>query len=685
LIRRTAVALGLLSFFSYSTSFAASIQIKTLDKAPNGRMTVLRFAADPRQAPVAPADFADAVLSEHSVKQALKIESPSTQLKLLPAQGASGVVRYRQVVNGIPILGNDVIVRYAAAGADPGVVSHYDPAFPPAAQPKLRAADVLANVAGMSKQPLARISTSRPNAPATLPVKPISEPLLQWVPAEFLGLASSDRYVLAYQLDCKVTLLAGDTQSMRFWFDAQNGSILKQYRLQMDAKQRLTYDMGQGTDTAAAVLKKNEAGNVAPYIGTDTVVENAHRFAGSTYDYFFQNFGRDSYDGLGTAIPSYVHVDKKYNNAFWDPSSKAMYYGDGDGNLLLPLSNAITVVAHEIAHAVTDRTAALEYIGPSGAVNEAISDIFGKFVETRDNGGVVKNWFIGKEVTGPGYPRVAMRDMSSPKFGDTFDPEYPFEKNNQPDHMDLFTFTTYDNGGVHINSGIVNKFVQLLVVGGSHNGYSITGLGVATMQRLVYHALINYLTPTSDLHEFSDAIAFSCIDIGATLNGQQCLVSRFNAMEALGLNSFDKRMDAQIGSVKAVLANGNALMESGERFQVTILAHNKGGTVTNVSASLTSNNPKITVVSNPPSLPQIHSYEPIYPLQAVLKVNATLAANESVGLTLNLSGSGGNFSQSIPLTFEHFGFFDSGEQNYDPRFPIKEFPVEKWVRNERGA
>ena len=48
----------------------------------------------------------------------------------------------------------------------------------------------------------------------------------------------------------------------------------------------------------------------------------------------------------------------------------------GDGTTFSPLSAALDVVRHEMTHAVIKRTAGLQYLNQSGALNESMSDVF---------------------------------------------------------------------------------------------------------------------------------------------------------------------------------------------------------------------------------------------------------------------------------------------------------------------
>jgi Zn-dependent metalloprotease len=73
-----------------------------------------------------------------------------------------------------------------------------------------------------------------------------------------------------------------------------------------------------------------------------------------------------------------VHFGEDYMNAFWDGDE--MTFGDGDGEIFISFTRSLDVVAHELAHGVTQFTADLEYFSQSGALNEHFSDVFGSAI-----------------------------------------------------------------------------------------------------------------------------------------------------------------------------------------------------------------------------------------------------------------------------------------------------------------
>ena len=72
-----------------------------------------------------------------------------------------------------------------------------------------------------------------------------------------------------------------------------------------------------------------------------------------------------------------------------------------------------------------------------------------------------------------------------------------------------------DSGGVHTNSGVVNRTFALLVDGMDGQG---TGIGLDKAAWLFWHTQTNYLTPTSYFPDLADGLEASCADLtGVTI------------------------------------------------------------------------------------------------------------------------------------------------------------------------
>jgi len=221
------------------------------------------------------------------------------------------------------------------------------------------------------------------------------------------------------------------------------------------------------------------------------------------YDHYLNRFNRVSYDNNGSTIRSYINTGDPLTAQAQPAPYNYMEYGMGDGSMFRP-STMLDVVGHEYTHMVTanNGNGGLDYMGESGALNESFSDIFGTCVEFAVKGQNA-NWTIGEGLYVNNSTK-AMRSMSNPKA--TLNPD-TYQGILWMDPTDL----TMDNGGVHANSNVQNKWFYLLATGGSgtndkQNQYNVTGIGITKAEDIAYRNLTNYLTPTAT---FMDAYAGS--------------------------------------------------------------------------------------------------------------------------------------------------------------------------------
>ncbi len=280
-----------------------------------------------------------------------------------------------------------------------------------------------------------------------------------------------------------------------------------------------TYNMNSGTDYDTAT-DFSSASNV---FGQETTTGiQTHWGTEQTYNYFLEKHGRNSYDNNGAALNSYVSYRSGYANAFWNGA--VMTYGDGDGITSGPWV-AIDIVGHEISHAVTEYSANLIYSYESGALNESFSDIFGEMVENYALGS--NNWLANHDI-GLGGNSGAIRSMANP---------------NQFSHPDTYkgdywVASAFDNGGVHFNSGVQNKWFYLLANGESgvnDNGdsYMVEAIGLEKAAAIAYRNLTVYLSRFS---QFNDA-RLGAIQAARDLYGVDSLeeIAVTNAWYAVGV------------------------------------------------------------------------------------------------------------------------------------------------------
>jgi Zn-dependent metalloprotease len=246
---------------------------------------------------------------------------------------------------------------------------------------------------------------------------------------------------------------------------------------------------------------------------------SAHYHAEKAYDYFKNTFNRNSINGQGGNIVSLINVVEsdgaQMDNAFWN--GQAMFYGNGDQAFTAPLQKALDVSGHEMSHGVIQATANLEYLNESGALNESFADVFGAMIDRDD-------WKMGEDLTNTQFfPTGALRDLSDPHNGgnDLNDNGW------QPAHYNERYQGDEDNGGVHINSGIVNKAFFLFA--------SSNSVGKAKAEKVYYRALTEYLTHSSNFVDCRIAVVQAATDLHGA-NSAEVNAAK-SAFDAVGIGS----------------------------------------------------------------------------------------------------------------------------------------------------
>jgi vibriolysin len=311
----------------------------------------------------------------------------------------------------------------------------------------------------------------------------------------------------------------GEPYRDRVFVDARSGAIVDVHpQLHTGLNRRI--HSGNNTSSLPGTVKRTEG--QAP--NADAVVNANYDLLGNVYNGYLSLFGRDSYDGAGAQLVSTVHHQQNYVNAFWNGTQ--MVYGDGDGVQSSSLALSFDVTAHELTHAVTERESGLIYQNESGAINEALSDIFGAILEANLDGAVSGNtWKVGESVWTPATPGDALRYLDNPTLDD-YSPDYYPERLTGP----------ADNGGVHGNSGIANHAFYLLTVGGQHvrnktPNVTVPALGIEKAGQIWYRANTTYLGPSSGFASLRTALRQSATD----LYGADAAAATDASLDAVGV------------------------------------------------------------------------------------------------------------------------------------------------------
>ena len=256
---------------------------------------------------------------------------------------------------------------------------------------------------------------------------------------------------------------------------------------------------------------------------TDAEVNEAFDGSGVTGDFYKTVFSRLSIDGKGMPINATVHYGRNFDNAMWN--GEQMVYGDGDGKLFNRFTSSLDVIGHELTHGVTQYTAALQYSGQTGALNEHISDAFGIMVKQYALGLTANqsDWLIGAGLLAKGVKGKAIRSMAAP--GTAYD-DPRLGRDPQPARMHDYVVTTDDGGGIHINSGIPNRAFYLAAI-------AIGGTTWPVLGRVWYDTLTTRLQPDAKFRDFAQATIAMAGDLfGPDGRVQKAIV---NAWKTVGL------------------------------------------------------------------------------------------------------------------------------------------------------
>ena len=184
------------------------------------------------------------------------------------------------------------------------------------------------------------------------------------------------------------------------------------------------------------------------------------------------------------SVKAYAHYLNQYCNAFYNPSTNSVYFGDCNCHTWSPLAS-LDIVGHELFHGVTYHSSKLVYSGQSGGLNEGYSDIFGTVLEFSINDYNDPPDFTIAEQVG-----AILRNM-----------EFPASRS-------IGTVCDYEPGlKVHYSSGALNKAFVKSVRSCVANGCSdLSGCTMLLGKHFLY-SNIHGLTQTSD---FLDGAEASC-------------------------------------------------------------------------------------------------------------------------------------------------------------------------------
>jgi len=485
-------------------------------------------------------------------KNIFQIQDPKQELKeteTINTLDRETVIRYSQYFKEIPIWGKEILAHFNKTGELTFINSNTVPTFDENTpnEAKISSSNAISTALSDLKR-----RTFFQDIPTDL-LKLFSEPL-QKANLFYFWDDPKQKPTLVWVVEIRPNLY----EKFRYFIDAQTGEIVQFYQANpsdgptkgsgidlFNQNRTLNIFQSQGVyylvDASKPMFNNNinqPDGVIVTYTNNysdltktsrpavvsststnfnDPVAVSLHYHLGLVYDYYYSKFNRNSVDGKKKNIVGIIHITQNGEsmaNAFWNGEFIAV--GDG-GDIFYPLARGLDVIAHEFTHGVVQFTVDLEYKFQSGALNEGFADWGGAMVDRDD-------WLIGEDVVNPNYfPSGTNRDMSDPH-----NKTYPGDPNWLPAHMNEYQDLPLekDNGGVHINVGIINKATYLIG----------NAIGKDKLEKIYYRVLDKrYLTKQANFVDFRLACERSAKELFGD-NSPELLAVK-NAFDAVGIGN----------------------------------------------------------------------------------------------------------------------------------------------------
>lgn len=466
----------------------------------------------------------DALTSLNSVKSLMNLDYPEDEFEVKDVNTSKYLTSYKlqQVYNSIPVYGREMVVVTDKEGTTTSVGGNYLKDINVPTSPVLNSETALASVkekygtdSTVSNEELVVYSLNEktPTLCWKVEVSGVKEDKSYTVNAFVNALNGTMVDEISLLTKAAATATAKDLSGKSRTFNVYQGTTgnwwtgrKNTYQLYDTVRKIKIYDASNGRIPGTLMTDSTNTWN-------DPAAVSAMVNIASTYDYYLNILGRKSYDNRGAEIVASIHYKEGrtgYDNAFWSSSDNQFVFGDGY-QYFTPLTGALDVTAHELTHAVIDRTANLQYQGESGALNEAYADIMGNLVEGDND----SKWLIGEDIMKPGAG-AALRSMSKPE-----DFSQPSVVGGQYYASTRNPSSYNDYGGVHTNSGILNHAAYLMWKNGITDKTKLA--------ELFYNSLF-IMNSTSNFSDCRAAVLSAAKNINMTSSEISIIKSAFDSV-----------------------------------------------------------------------------------------------------------------------------------------------------------
>ncbi len=380
--------------------------------------------------------------------------------------------------------------------------------------------------------------------------------------------------------------------------DAHTAEVLLRYSLVAQAKMRKIYDGRDSLTVFPPGYRARFEGDLASSV---TDVNNAYDYLGDTYDFYYNNYGRDSFDNKGVPLGATVRF---CSYSYGCPMRNAFFAGDADVDLdkgarendytnrMYFGRSFVTddVAAHELTHAVTAYSSQLIYSQESGALSEMMSDVFGEAVDQvngKGNDAPSVKWVMGEDIPYEGYTR----DLADPTkiINRMYDWSFMVRDYPMPDrYLGPGWYDGWqDRGGVHHNCSVGSKAFFLLSDGQEFNNHFVSGIGLLKAARIFYATQVKYLVPSSQYYDLGFSLVQAATDQNPAIITDEDVFNVYQACYAVQIlkNSYNNmsfaeklpscRVTPRAGSNAVTVTWTNPSAESGYAYTAVVRKMNE--------------------------------------------------------------------------------------------------------------
>lgn len=467
---------------------------------------------------------ADALASLNSIENLMGFEDVNDELSFYQkdSYAENTFYRFQQYYNGIEVYGKNLIVAVDANKKTTALSNDYEPNIDIATLPKILEEDAvnivnnyIQNASNIISQGLCIYSididpvlTYKIQCNGIIDDSPFSgfvfvDATLGYVVTEINNIYFANVQTSAKFEDRSYSFNVWQENGKYQLFDSSRNIVVYNLNRNVADRSVLTSPVVNSTmsdennNHYLAISRTNLSG-----FTDETEISIYHNLT-TAYDYFYNNYGRNSYNGKGSPIllstyaqfrsaDGSIYGRNAYSYSGYVDHTDIVYGADYD-----PF--ALDVVVHEYTHSVEGSISDMRYHGESGALMEAYSDIMGEIVENDTS-----------------WMHYTNRNLANPSA------------TSQPSTYKgthWASLSGRDNGGVHTNGTVI-----------AHAAYLMQKDKITDMDRLgeLWYRSLYYLDRNSSFEDCRAAVIASARDMGMSAEEITCIQSAFDKVGVKG-------------------------------------------------------------------------------------------------------------------------------------------------------